>query len=725
MNTYVFGLAGDAWLLILLILIGFLAALFSYHTTVPPVSRGKRSLLIAIRTVALALLLFVLFEPILTAVRGKEQKPKISLFLDNSISAGATDNSGNRGEIYKSALNDSRLSAFPSEQVNTYLFDSEIIEFEQFSIDSVDFAGEMTDIAKAVRTARIDSEEDNSRAAVIFTDGRFNTGSNPIYEAMTFNRPLYIIGIGDTVQPKDIAIESLLLNEIAYIDNPIPINVNISVSGYDEGSHKIALYDNNELIDEQEFEFASNISNYSFLFEYNPKVEGVRKITARIQPLDDEITAQNNELSQYVRVLKNKRTIAIFAGSPSSDVAFFKQAVAGNPGIEIKEYIQKKGSDFYIQPNPSEFREAEMIIFINFPINSTPRNLLEQIASELERNKPFMFIAGYQTDYALLRMFEGYLPFNTVSTNLNEYLAVPDIEPKSVVSSLLRITGAVDDYTQWMKLPPIYRTETFVKVKPESEVISTIRINNTPLNEPLIVKRSLNNRKSIAVLGYGLYRWKMLGYAAEVFKGRLDTPDLYDIFVNNSLRWLSVSDKERTNSIRTTKNFYTNFERVEFIAQVYDASLTPIDNASVQVDIKGEDESREVILSSIGSGRYHAYVEGLSDGDYSFSGIIRLSGEVLGTDNGRFSVGGLGIEYQNLTQNIVLLQNLAEMTGGKYYYPNETSNLLEDIQNHSTFKSRTITERRDFTLWNLPFLVFLAISLFATEWFIRKRSGML
>jgi len=41
------------------------------------------------------------------------------------------------------------------------------------------------------------------------------------------------------------------------------------------------------------------------------------------------------------------------------------------------------------------------------------------------------------------------------------------------------------------------------------------------------------------------------------------------------------------------------------------------------------------------------------------------------------------------------------------------------------FKEKLLTKRNDFALWSYPWLLVLALLLFAAEWTIRKRSGML
>jgi hypothetical protein len=75
--------------------------------------------------------------------------------------------------------------------------------------------------------------------------------------------------------------------------------------------------------------------------------------------------------------------------------------------------------------------------------------------------------------------------------------------------------------------------------------------------------------------------------------------------------------------------------------------------------------------------------------------------------------------------NAPLLRNLSERTGGKFYTPANCSSFLDDLKNKKSFIPRSVTIRNEFALWNIAWLLALAIFCFALEWFLRKRAGML
>ncbi|MCS6809594.1 MAG: hypothetical protein RML40_06000, partial [Bacteroidota bacterium] len=175
---------------------------------------------------------------------------------------------------------------------------------------------------------------------------------------------------------------------------------------------------------------------------------------------------------------------------------------------------------------------------------------------------------------------------------------------------------------------------------------------------------------------------------------------------------------------------YGNGETVELIAQVYDRSYMPLDGADVRVMLYSTSlkQPREVLLSGLGGGRYATDVYGLGEGEYTFTGTVSINAQPYGEDSGRFSVGKVNIEYQNLRMNAPMLRRLAESTGGTFFTAQEAAQNPEAVRRALTsspsYKARPITQRRDVSLWNLTPLLFLAVALFSIEWFMRKRSGM-
>jgi len=725
MNSYNFGLNGSLWLLVLLVIVSTAFTLYTYRRTTPEISKGRRVLLICLRSIALFLLLFVLFEPILSRVFGSFEQPKLNVLMDNSISAGITDSKQNRKDTYKKIFTDANLNSLESENTNYFLFDEKTFKKQKLTFDSLKFNGFLTDITQAARFVNINTANENTQAYLMVTDGNFNKGESPIQLFDQIGKPVFIFGVGDTTQPKDVAITSLLLNEIVFLNTVIPINVNINSYGLDKSNAKVKLLDNEKVISEQAIDIKQSQSNYSLIFNYPAKQEGNHKISAQIEGIDGEITLKNNVKNEFIKVLKNKKNIAIFAGSPSSDYSFIKNIFNKEDGVLIKNYVQITGSKMLETPNAKDLQESELIILIGFPNQYTDPRDVATVCEQLEKGKPLLFIASQDLAYNKFGKLNEYLPYKTTYNSGNEMQVFANVLPQQLSSSILKITGSENDIKEWNNLPPIFKTESFVQLKDNAQAVMFMKFNNTAVNEPIVISRNISNKKVVSILAYGLYNWKLSGYAREVSKGNSDTYDLMTIFFENIYKYLSIEQENKQFKITTNKSHYSQNEKVDFIAQLYDANYSPLDNANINVKITNGKDTRDLVLTNIGSGRYEGNVSSLLASDYYFSADALVNQNKIASESGRFSVGNESIENENLTMNYKLLQEIAKRTGGKFYFPSEASNFQNDLKNLKNFIPKPIVQKDEINLWNSTLILLISIVLFGTEWLLRKIFGLI
>jgi hypothetical protein len=75
--------------------------------------------------------------------------------------------------------------------------------------------------------------------------------------------------------------------------------------------------------------------------------------------------------------------------------------------------------------------------------------------------------------------------------------------------------------------------------------------------------------------------------------------------------------------------------------------------------------------------------------------------------------------------NYPLLNLLASESGGDFYFPDDYSQLLDILKELKINSSKEKVVTSEITLWSDTWMLIIAILLFALEWFIRKRNGML
>jgi hypothetical protein len=201
--------------------------------------------------------------------------------------------------------------------------------------------------------------------------------------------------------------------------------------------------------------------------------------------------------------------------------------------------------------------------------------------------------------------------------------------------------------------------------------------------------------------------------------------DVLQLFIGNAVRWLTTREESKPIRIAPSKEVFTGGEPVEFNAQVYDKTYRPIEDAEVKVILRKGNETQETVLDPIGNGLYEGKLDGLGEGEYQFSGTASLSGQQLGEEKGKFTVGALEIEFQQTRMNKPLLEQLAYRSGGKYFDPQDVSQLPDDIRRMTKFTPKETTRASEFEVWSLTPILILIILFFGAEWFLRKRAGLL
>ncbi len=678
----------------------------------------------SLRSVALLAILLLLFSPKFVRNNYKEIPPRLAILLDNSSSAAIKDNSVNRKEVYRNLMNQIDFAKFKGNY-DVFTFDSKSRQIDNFTFDSLTFKGQGTDIySPIIQIAKV-AEEKNYQAILLITDGSVNTNFNPIYALDKFSKPIYTIGIGDTLPPRDISVKSLILNEIAFINSNVQVLAQITASGYNNKDIRIELYDDDKFVEAQEFEVVQSQTDYSVSFNYIPKTEGIHKISIIVPEQENEYTTNNNQQNGFVKVVKNKKVISIFASSPSADLSFMQQFLSQDKDIKINQFVQKQQGNFYELPKNSDYSESQLFILIDFPSSSTPDNVVSAIASQISSGKPLLFIGGNNIDRKKLNILKDYLPFDINSFSNREFKSLIVPNEDIVENPLMRIDGINNFADVWKQLPPIFKTETFVSPKLNAKVLAFSQIENVKLNEPLIILQEVGNSRSVAVLGYGLHRWKLIGYAKEKAIGNDEVIDVYENFMKNTIRWLSISELDKQIVVKTTKKSYSTSEEIEFVGNVYDNSLNPIDNAQIQINIKNKNTNKLIDMYSVGNGTYTAKIPPLPKNDYYFSAKVVYNNSEIGNTNGRFSVGTIDFEMIDLTMNKNLLEQISNLTNGSFYFANNIENLEDNIINAKSFKKvgKTINTEIDFI--NKWWLMGIIILLFATEWYIRKRLSLL
>ncbi len=708
-------------LLVLAAVCSTAGALFVYRVTMPPVSSVKRYILMSLRALGLFLLFLLLGEPLLSLITHSVDQPVVAVLVDISRSMSIHDRSGSREEMLKSVLRSEMWKQIGLRGKIAYsLFDGKVRNISAMKPDSLTLRGEATDIAEALRTTKRTFASSPLRAVVLITDGNSTAGMNPLYEVEALGVPVFTIGIGDTSEQKDLLIRKILTNDLTFAGSIVPVHVTLHSSGYGGERVLVSLCAGTAQMDEKPIVLEPGIRDYLVTLSYKPEKEGTQKFTVEVSTLPGELTSQNNSMSYYVKILKSKLHVGLIAGAPSQDVASVRRVLTSDKNIDVTPFIERNDGQFYeTTPSPQVLNDLDCLVLIGFPAARTMPRTLQMVLDAASAGKPLLVILSRTMDFNRLHMLDPVLPFITERPAGDELQIFVSIREAQRNNPIVKIGTGLNTLESWSKLPPIFQAPGGFRPKVESEVLAAVRLQTVILKEPCIIARNVNKYKSLAVLGYGIWRWNMLSGAGS------GSEDVLENFIGNAVRWLTTQEDERRIRVQAAKNIFTTQDAVEFNAQVYDENYQPVDDAQIEVRAQRRGEVSTLSLTSLGSGQYQGAFDQLQAGDYTFTATVSAEGTSIGSDQGTFSIGDLQAEFIETRMNKPLLLQIASRTGGQWYDINASGLLSSAVTSLKNFTSQEISRSQEIEIWNSRWMLALVIAVFALEWLMRKWHGML
>ena len=714
-------LHGRTVLAVVLAVIVFGGAYFYYLTTLPPIPRKQRIVFALLRGSSLTFLVLLLFEPLLRLAGTDEHPPVVAVLLDDSQSMTIVDGRGDRAERIRSFLRSSPFAENGSGfLVHYFTFAGESSKPSDAPPDSLRFAGQSTDIDNVLRTVQDARQEDNIRAAVLISDGVYTAGKNPLYIAQALGIPVYTVGVGDTAVQKDVLIDRVVVNSLSYAGEKVPVDVAIRSTGYRNARVEVTIRDGSRILDRALVTLDREEFNTSVHLAVIPEDEGTKRYTVEVSHLPGELTERNNSRQVFIHVIKSRLKVVLVAAAPSPDVAELTRTLADDPHISLRQYIGKGHQEFYGgDPPQSVLDSMDCLVLAGYPTAGSGPAAFRRIADAVVRNnKPLMYCGGREVDYSLLNELASALPFGWQGPiTQNELLVSPLVPEEARVHPLITLEGNGTP-SAWQKLPPVFRTQSDFYLKPGATALLVPSIQGIPLPGPLIAVRSEAHHRSIAITGYGIWRWRLMA------QGDAETEQLLSQFLPDAVRWLTTHDDDKRVRVAPTKELFTTAEPAQFTAQVYTEELHPADNAEVTLEILHGGDRTAVALRPVGNGRYEGSATGLPEGDYSYRAAATLGGSPAGEDHGRFAVGMTNGEFLETRMNRSLLEQMAFRTSGMYF-PIDGADSLGVVLRTMKWSPREVVHESEIELWNWRYAALAVIALLAVEWYLRKRYGMM
>jgi len=138
-----------------------------------------------------------------------------------------------------------------------------------------------------------------------------------------------------------------------------------------------------------------------------------------------------------------------------------------------------------------------------------------------------------------------------------------------IESDFLKMSDANNTVELWSKLPPVFRQQGVFRPKVESEVLASVSftIHSAP-PDPFNCDKEREQKKSLAVLGYGLWRWDMLSVLEAVPISSLSVLSACCPLADDAGRFTQ-------DSVQSSTTMYTTQDGVEFMLRCMTIRISP------------------------------------------------------------------------------------------------------------------------------------------------------
>ena len=668
------------------------AGILYFYNRKNKLSNALTVILFIVRFLSVSLLAFLLLSPYFKSNIKHIEKPVIIVGIDNSASMIQTGDSLYYKNEFQQQLTNTLALLGENAEVVPFLFGNEITAGDKpdFSDGNSDY-GAFFDFVNSAWTG------ENTGLILLIGDGNYNAGFDPVYVAQNLQMPVISVAMGDTSEKADASIKEIRMNNTAFLNDIVPVEItfeatklmgqqlHLTVSGFGKTSYS------------QNYPVKTTRVTQTVTVPIEAADAGKHRIQIVIDDFEGELNTDNNTRNIFLDVIESKQKVLLLAFSPHPDVAAIHQTLKTNKNLEVTiAYIP----DF--KGNPSDF---DLVILHQLPAKGHGASgVLDQISNA---HLPTLFILGNQSEVSVFNRYFGGLKILSTANRTDE--AIAQFNP---AFNLFTVSG--EDQKEFSLFPPLSVPLGSYQTNPSSIIFCTQTIKGFATDLPLVLFYQTPERKTSAITGEGLWRWRMYDYL------KTGNYNAFNTFLNKSVQFL-ISKTDRRPFKIIVRDDFRIFDPVVLRAECFNASFEQINSEEIPLTLINESgEQFQYLFSAEGAG-YKLDLGHLPEGIYRYTSTANCQGKNW-TETGEFVVTGMMAETMITRANHRILYQLAELHDGAVIYPNQLDKIAQLVKNKN-LKSSINYETKLVELESMPAIFILLVFLLSFEWFIRKYFG--
>ncbi|WKV12854.1 hypothetical protein [Marivirga harenae] len=679
--------------LILFGVIGLGYAYLLYSKKKTPWQAVWNKVLFVLRAVAVTIIAYLLLEPFINVQKTNSENSNIVFLWDDSESLGISPENSiayfQAIKVLKQDLEEQKGVSIPIIGLSGN---------DLTNVDSIRNYRKESPLNDAIKNVSDKIDNRLISEVVLFSDGIYNKGISPDYYAFPFQ--LSTVGLGDTTQKQDIAIQQVRYNKVAYEGNQFPIEVDLVQNGFSGESVILILRRGSNQIAQKSIRFEGDEELKTVQFLVEAKSTGFQDYSLEIESLENEFNPNNNSKNVYINVVEGKKRVLLLAPYPHPDIKALSASIGQNDNYDFKMSIHG------IDNKPIEsIEDFDLAILFHLPNNSNV--FIPEINKLQNAGTPLWFINGSNLNYRL---------HNEINRSVDLRTSNEKDEAFAYFSSKFDLFELNSEKTEIQgKLPPVFMPFADHQFHPLSKALMMKQVGNVKTQQPVFVFYNDDEVRQATLMIQNFRIWRMVEFLnTQAF-------DLFDDWVMKTIRYLTADNqKDRFKAFPVKESFADN-ENVKFQIEMYNEVYDRIYGVPVSLIIRNENDSILDFQFTPDRLKPDFEIGNLQGGVYAYVAKSIIQGKNFET-SGQFVVDEFDIEKQNLQADFNLLRRLAQKNDGEFYKSGQIEDLRaylasKDYPKVLSGKSEIIPIKQNF----LPYILILL--LLFSEWFIRRFFG--
>jgi hypothetical protein len=592
-------------------------------------------------------------------------------------------------------------------------------------------AGPRTDLAATLLGALSREPGTQLAAVVLLTDGRDTEGGDLAGAAKAAARegvPLYAVGIGSAVPPRNVAVEEVSAPEQTIRGLPLSLTAFVRAQGFEGRSVDLVLTatdlatGRSEDLPAAPTQLPADGLRQAVRFSYVPPEPGRYRFAARASPLAGEMRAEDNEASADVTVTDEKVKVLLVAGQPSREYRFLSELIRRDPAFDLTVRLYDASAPG-AAPTAEDLAKCDVSVFCDPAPEQIGPETAAALADRVDRDgMGLLYLAGAPYAAELLSdpaegRLRDLLPVVPDAARVRAlvggggYFEVPravELTPEGRGHAISGVAGEAESEAFWRAAPAVYWALPAPSAKPGAAVLLRCRDLLAPEGLVLAAVQPYGTGRVFYCGSPETWRWRRLGIS------------YYERFWLQAVRYCAggrLAGAERGARISLERRSYALGEAVRVQARLRDAQ------GAGRAALSVEREGRQVGFVEL---RPVPEQAGLYEGTFYPEAFGRYELALALPDGTRVTaalqVREPEVEMRDLRLAAEALRALAAGSGGRYLEPDEVSRLPEVIPN----RSRVVLEEGPLApLWDAPWLLALLVGALCAEWALRKWIGLL